>query len=65
MSVPPAEPHQACTFCGNFVVVEPTTRGFPPNVAKRKLRKLCRYMGHESQPQYTAGVQFRGPVTGQ
>lgn len=65
MSAIPAEPHQTCTFCGTFVVVEPTTRGFPPNVARRKLRKLCQAMGHESRPQYTAAVQHREPATGQ
>lgn len=53
-----SEPTQTCTACGRVVVVQQTGRGFPPDVAKRKLAKLCAADGHESRPQYRAGVAF-------
>lgn len=30
-------------------------RGFPPDIAKRKLAKRCKAQGHASDPQYRAG----------
>lgn len=51
-----SEPRQTCKTCGQFVVVVQSSRGFPPEAAKKKLRKLCAAAGHASDPQYTAGV---------
>lgn len=45
-----------CAACGRVEVVARTGRGFPPDVAKRKLAKACAADGHESEPQYRAGV---------
>lgn len=59
------EPTVACSLCGRSQVVTPDGRGFPPDIAKRKLRKVCRAAGCESDPKYTAGVVPRGPITGQ
>lgn len=56
MSPPSPEPRQTCRTCGRYVVVNTAASGFPPDAAKRKLRKLCKANGHESDPQYTAGV---------
>ncbi len=46
------------------MVVRPDGRDFPPDIAKRKLAKLCAADGHTSDPKYLAGVQFTYP-TGQ
>lgn len=59
------EPRQTCKACGTSVVVVQSGRGFPPDVAKRKLAKQCTAAGHTSDPQYTAGIVLGGPVTGQ
>ena len=53
-----SEPTQTCTTCGRVVIVQPDGRGFPPDIAKRKLAKLCKADGHVSTPQYTAGFIF-------
>lgn len=53
-----SEPRQTCRTCGRCVIVVQTNRGFPPEVAKTKLRKLCATAGHDSDPQYAAGVQL-------
>lgn len=50
------EPRQTCTLCGSSVVVTPDGRGFPPDIAARKLRKICQGKGCRSDPQYTAGL---------
>lgn len=55
-------PTQTCALCGRQVVVVPDGRGFPPDVAKRKLAKLCRAADCPSQPKYRAGFQIVGPV---
>lgn len=55
------QPMQTCQACGRQEVVVPDGRGFPPDIAKRKLAKLCAADGHKSQPKYTAGIQFRTP----
>lgn len=59
------EPTQTCQTCGRNVVVTPTARGFPPDVAKRKLQRLCRANGHDADPQYRAGFTLGGPAIGQ
>jgi len=57
-----SEPRQTCKLCGNSVEVSPFVNGFPPDAAKRKLKKLCRDNGCECDPQYTAGFDLRGFV---
>lgn len=49
-------PTQTCTVCGDVEVVRPDGRGFPPDIAKRKLVKRWRANGHTCQPRYLAGV---------
>lgn len=51
-------PAQTCALCGRHVEVVGTSRGFPPDVAKRKLQRLCKAAGCESQPEYRAGFTF-------
>lgn len=48
-------PRQRCQLCGRSVVVMDAGRGFPPDVAARKLRRLCKADGCDSEPRYTAG----------
>lgn len=59
------EPNQKCEQCKRVVVVTPDGRGFPPDIAKRKLAKMCKKAGHVSRPIYTSGVGLRLPITGQ
>jgi len=54
-----SEPVQTCRLCGRSVVVVQGGRGFPPDVAKRKLRKLCAADGCACEPEYTAGIDPR------
>jgi len=58
-----SEPTVTCDKCGRQAVVSPYVRGFPPDVAKRKLRKLCRADGCDGEPQYMAGLLL-GPRPG-
>ena len=58
-------PTQTCTLCGRVEVVRMDGRGFPPDIAKRRLRKACKAAGCPSEPQYRAGVQVGGRITGQ
>lgn len=51
-----SSPTQTCQVCGDVEVVRPDGRGFPPDIAKRKLVKRCKAKGHTCQPQYLAGV---------
>lgn len=51
-----SEPRQTCQTCGRYVVVLPTSRGFPPDIAKRSLARLCEAAGHVSDPKYRAGM---------
>lgn len=60
-----AEPTQTCELCGRRVVVTPDGRGFPPDIAQRKLKRLCNANSCESEPKYRAGVTFGGRPTGQ
>lgn len=60
-----SEPMVWCKTCAQAEYVVPG-RGFPPATAKRKLAKRCKAAGHESAPQYRAGLDpgliaiFRG-----
>lgn len=51
---------QTCQECGAVEVVRPDGRGFPPDIAKRRLAKRCRQAGHVSRPTYRAGL-LTGP----
>lgn len=51
-------PRQTCRLCHRFIVVVPDGRGFPPDIAKRKLKRFCNAFGCPSAPQYTAGFMF-------
>lgn len=54
-------PTVMCTRCGEWIEVVPDGRGFPPNIAKRKLAKMCGARGHKSEPSYRAGVTLTQP----
>jgi len=51
-----SQPTVTCQLCQRSLVVTPDGRGFPPDIAKRKLRKLCQAAGCDSKPQYRAGL---------
>jgi hypothetical protein len=53
---PNPDPTVTCDKCGRQLVVQPTGRGFPPDVARNKLRKACRANGCSGEPQYRAGM---------
>jgi hypothetical protein len=53
-----ASPTQTCELCYRSVVVVPDGRGFPPDIAARKLKKECNACDCESKPKYTAGYNF-------
>lgn len=55
-----SEPTQTCLRCGRVEIVRPDGRGFPPDIAKRKLRKACKENGCPCEPQYRAGLSFGG-----
>jgi hypothetical protein len=52
-----SQPTQTCQICGRVEIVTPDGRGFPPDIAKRRLAKLCKADGHVSQPKYLVGMQ--------
>lgn len=51
-----SEPRQTCLVCGDYEVVRPDGRGFPPDIAKRRLAKRCKAAGHTSKPKYSVGL---------
>lgn len=51
-----SSPVQTCQVCGDREWVVPDGRGFPPDIAKRKLAKRCKAAGHNCDPLYTAGL---------
>ena len=53
-----AEPTLICKTCGDLEVVRPDGRGFPPDIAERRLAKRCKARGHASDPRYYAGLSF-------
>lgn len=48
-------PTVTCDQCGRKAQVVPDGRGFPPDIAKSKLRRLCRADGCQGEPEYRAG----------
>lgn len=58
------QPQQQCALCGRVEIVKPDGRGFPPDIAKRRLVKECRLNGCPCDPQYTAGIALAPPRTG-
>lgn len=52
-----SEPTQTCQVCGDVEYVVPDGRGFPPDIAKRRLAKRCKENGHTCIPQYQAGIR--------
>ena len=59
------QPTQTCLICGRSEIVRPDGRGFPPDIAKRRLIQKCKANGCPCSPRYTAGLRFGGPITGQ
>lgn len=57
-------PTQTCQLCGLVEVVRMDGRGFPPDIAKRRLKRRCQAAGCQSQPRYLAGITFGGPTRG-
>lgn len=53
-------PRQTCQLCGNLIEVELSMRGFPPDTARTKLKRLCISQGCACDPQYTAGIDKTG-----
>lgn len=51
-------PIQTCMICGNVEAVRPDGRGFPPDIAKRRLKKRCKAVGCPCDPQYRAGLSL-------
>lgn len=51
-------PIQTCMVCGNVEAVRPDGRGFPPDIAKRRLKKQCKAVGCPCDPQYRAGLSL-------
>lgn len=49
-------PTQTCTVCGAVEIVRSDGRGFPPDIAKRRLAKRCKAAGHNCEPQYLCGI---------
>lgn len=56
-----SSPVQTCRLCGRVEPVTPDGRGFPPDIAKRKLRKWCKANGCPSDPVYTPGFRIAVP----
>lgn len=56
-----SEPTVTCELCGRRQVVRPDGRGFPPDIAKRKLKKICMANGCASRPAYRAGFVLTRP----
>lgn len=58
-------PTVTCDECGDVLEVKPDGRGFPPDIAKRKLTRQCRAKGCDGTPQYLAGIAPLGRAVGQ
>lgn len=54
-SLPESTPRQTCQVCGAVEQVKPDSRGFPPDIAKRRLERRCKTAGHTAVAQYRAG----------
>lgn len=55
-----SEPIQRCTTCGDVEIVRMDGRGFPPDIAKRRLAKRCAAKGHACTPVYRVGLSGLG-----
>ena len=55
---PERYPTVTCQLCGTRMRVMPDGRGFPPDIAKRKLIKDCKARGCACDPIYLAGVAW-------
>lgn len=53
-----SEPEVHCLLCDRVVVVQPYGNSFPPDIAKRQLKKNCSAAGCPSSPEYRVGVRF-------
>ena len=51
-----SEPTMTCQVCGRSMVVHQDGRGFPPDITRRKIAKLCLVDGHIAETAYRAGV---------
>lgn len=51
-----SDPTMSCDLCRRRVPVVATGRGFPPDSARRKLKRLCAANGCTCSPSYRAGV---------
>lgn len=49
-------PTYSCRLCGRVVIVRRDGRGFPPDIAKRELMRLCKRDGCKCDPAYLAGM---------
>jgi len=58
-------PTQTCQLCGMVEVVRQDGRGFPPDIAKRRLKRRCNESGCTSQPTYLVGMSLRPAVGAQ
>ena len=50
------DPFYHCGICRRVVPVDYYARGFPPDAAKRKLKRQCNAAGCDCDPKYMAGV---------
>lgn len=55
-----SEPTVLCEECLMSVIVDYTMGEFPPDVAKKKLIKICKEKGHQAEPKYIPGLEQRG-----
>lgn len=58
-----SSPTQTCSVCGDYEIVRPDGRGFPPDIAKRRLQKRCLAAGHKCVPTYGAGILLAAAST--
>lgn len=49
-------PRQTCKLCGNTWEISVHMGGFPPDTARRYLRRLCQAQGCPCDPEYTIGI---------
>lgn len=59
------QPRMTCAICGRIEIVKADGRGFPPNIARRRLVEACHVYGCTCDPRYSVGFSLSGPVTGQ
>lgn len=56
---------QQCALCGRTEQVAPDGRGFPPDIAKRRLKKWCKANGCPCRPVYTPTILMGPRPSGQ